>query len=111
YGLTEDEQGMPTAGVAELIVAKHRNGAVDTVKLRFRKEQAKFMDLDEAELDRDGMDPLGDGGFGAGANSAGYSSAGGFGGTTEIDSGAWDLPATPAEYGGTFDKNGEDSPF
>ena len=31
----------------EIIVAKHRNGAVDTIKLRFRKEQAKFMDYDD----------------------------------------------------------------
>ena len=91
YGLTEDEQGMPTAGVAEIIVAKHRNGAVDTVKLRFRKEQAKFMDLDEGGLDLNAMDPLGDGGFGAG--SALGSSGKGFGGTTEIDSGAWDMPS------------------
>jgi len=110
YGLTEDEQGMPTAGVAELIVAKHRNGAVDTVKLRFRKEQAKFMDLDEAELEG-GMDPMGDGGFGAGANSGGYTAGGSFGGSTEIDSGAWDLPATPADFGGSFGNGGEESPF
>ncbi len=47
YGLTVDEDGMPTAGMAEIILAKHRNGAVDTVKLRFRKEQARFMDYDE----------------------------------------------------------------
>lgn len=33
--------------MAEIIVAKHRNGAVDTIKLRFRKEQAKFMDYDD----------------------------------------------------------------
>ena len=109
YGLTEDEQGMPTAGVAEIIVAKHRNGAVDTVKLRFRKEQAKFMDLDEAELGA-GMDPMGDGGFGVGASSRGYT-GGGFGGTTEIDSGAWDMPSTPADFGGSFGSGEEESPF
>lgn len=49
YGLTQDEDGTPTAGMAEIIIAKHRNGAVDTVKLRFRKEQARFMDYDEME--------------------------------------------------------------
>ncbi len=54
YGLTEDEQGMPTAGIAEIIVAKHRNGPVDTVKLKFRKEQAKFLDLDEADIPQSG---------------------------------------------------------
>ena len=47
YGLTVDEDGAPTQGMAEIIVAKHRNGAVDTIKLRFRKEQAKFMDYDD----------------------------------------------------------------
>ena len=30
YGLTVDEDGTPTQGMAEIIVAKHRNGAVDT---------------------------------------------------------------------------------
>ena len=47
YGLTEDENGMPTTGIAEVIIAKHRNGAVDTVKLQFRKDQAKFLNLEE----------------------------------------------------------------
>ncbi|MFI3331058.1 MAG: replicative DNA helicase [Rikenellaceae bacterium] len=46
YGLTVDEDGMPTAGLAEIILAKHRNGAVDTVKLRFMKDQAQFKDYD-----------------------------------------------------------------
>ena len=47
FGFTQDEDGNPTAGMAEIIVAKHRNGATETVKLRFRKEQARFMDYDE----------------------------------------------------------------
>ncbi|MDD3108973.1 MAG: replicative DNA helicase [Alistipes sp.] len=47
YGLMTDEDGSPTQGMAEIIVAKHRNGAVDTIKLRFRKEQAKFLDYDD----------------------------------------------------------------
>lgn len=54
YGLTVDEDGMPTQGLAEIIVAKHRNGAVDTVKLRFRKEQARFMDYDEDDMSMGG---------------------------------------------------------
>ena len=52
--MTVDEQGLPTAGLAEIIVAKHRNGAVDTVKLRFRKEQARFLDYDEDDLSANG---------------------------------------------------------
>ena len=30
-------------------MAKHRNGAVGDIRLRFRKEQAKFSDLDDME--------------------------------------------------------------
>ncbi len=44
YGLTEDEEGMPTKGLAELIVAKHRNGALDTVKLKYVSQFTKFED-------------------------------------------------------------------
>ena len=34
-----------SAGIAELIVAKHRNGATDNTKLAFQKRYAKFADL------------------------------------------------------------------
>lgn len=44
YGMMEDEEGNSTAGLAELIIAKHRNGAVADVNLRFRSELAKFED-------------------------------------------------------------------
>ena len=50
YGINQDENGMPTAGMAELIIAKHRNGAVTDVKLRFLKDQARFADIDDADL-------------------------------------------------------------
>jgi replicative DNA helicase len=33
-------------GIAELIVAKHRNGPVDTVNLRFFERHARFADLE-----------------------------------------------------------------
>lgn len=46
YGLTTDENNMPTAGMAEIIIAKHRNGEVTDVQLRFIKDQAKFTDAD-----------------------------------------------------------------
>jgi len=46
YGITEDEGGASTAGVGEVIVAKHRNGSLDTVKLRFIGRYTKFTDLD-----------------------------------------------------------------
>lgn len=50
YGLTQEEDGTPTAGLAQIIFAKHRNGAVGDVKLRFRSEQAKFVDWDDTGL-------------------------------------------------------------
>ena len=34
-------------GIADIIIAKHRNGAVGDVRLRFKSEFAKFMNVDE----------------------------------------------------------------
>lgn len=48
YNLTEDEDGNSTQGVAEIIIAKHRNGPVGRVKLRFIEHLAKFTDLNSA---------------------------------------------------------------
>ena len=50
FGFTQDEDGNPTAGMAEIILAKHRNGAVCDVNLRFLKEQARFADVDDTML-------------------------------------------------------------
>jgi len=46
YGITEDEAGLSTDGLAELIVAKHRNGACDDIQLRFDKSTTGFTDWD-----------------------------------------------------------------
>ena len=46
FGITEDGSGNSLLGVAEIIIAKHRNGATADVHLRFRKELAKFTDMD-----------------------------------------------------------------
>jgi len=45
-GITEDEDGNSTKGMAEFIIAKHRNGATADVKLRFREEFARFEEID-----------------------------------------------------------------
>ncbi|TNE55686.1 MAG: replicative DNA helicase [Bacteroidetes bacterium] len=42
YGLLQDENGESNAGVGEIIVAKHRNGALDTVRLKFIGQYARF---------------------------------------------------------------------
>ncbi len=46
YGITEDETGQPMQGVGEVIIAKHRNGSLDTVQLKFIGKYTKFCDLD-----------------------------------------------------------------
>jgi replicative DNA helicase len=47
YQILEDENGQSLKGVAEFIVAKHRNGATDTIKLKFTDKFAKFGNLDD----------------------------------------------------------------
>ncbi len=47
YQILEDENGQSLKGIAEFIVAKHRNGALDTVKLKFTDTFAKFSNLDD----------------------------------------------------------------
>lgn len=49
YGLEVDENNEPTKGRAEIIIAKNRHGALETVKLRFVGQYAKFADLDYME--------------------------------------------------------------
>ncbi len=49
YDITESE-GMSLKGIAEIIIAKHRNGALDTIKLRFIDQFAKFTNLDEFDF-------------------------------------------------------------
>lgn len=46
YGITQDEDNNSTAGVGEVIIAKHRNGSLENVKLRFIGKYTKFTDLD-----------------------------------------------------------------
>lgn len=46
YGKTEDEAGNSLRGIAEIIIAKHRNGAVGEIQLRFISELTKFCDLE-----------------------------------------------------------------
>ncbi len=54
YKIMEDEQGNSTEGLAEFIIAKHRNGALEDVSLRFVDKFAKFMDYESADYDTGG---------------------------------------------------------
>jgi replicative DNA helicase len=47
YKITEDQQGNSTAGIAEISIAKHRNGKLDDINLRFVDQFARFMDIEE----------------------------------------------------------------
>ena len=51
FGIPAFEDGSSTKGIAEIILAKNRNGPVDDVKLRFREEKAQFTDLDDFDFD------------------------------------------------------------
>lgn len=61
YGLMEDENGNSLRGIAELILAKHRNGPIGDVYLKFKDEFAKFTELEEnflAPLDETETQPV-----------------------------------------------------
>ncbi|MCF8227156.1 MAG: replicative DNA helicase [Bacteroidales bacterium] len=47
YGMDVDEEGNSLKGIAEIILAKHRNGPIGDVQLKFTREFAKFSDLEE----------------------------------------------------------------
>jgi replicative DNA helicase len=57
-GITQDSEGNSTAGLAQLIIAKHRNGEVRDVDLRFREEFARFEEYSSMTLE-----PILSGGF------------------------------------------------
>ncbi len=57
YKLDEDEEGNPTKGLAEISIAKHRNGSLGEIPLKFIANFAKFVDLDAGELDNLADDP------------------------------------------------------
>jgi replicative DNA helicase len=51
YGFNTDEEGNSLIGMAEIILAKHRNGPIGDIQLKFTKELAKFTDLEENLLE------------------------------------------------------------
>jgi len=57
YGLDIDDNNLPTKGIAEVIIAKHRNGALENVRVRFVDKYIKFVDLDEMYAPQ-GLTPL-----------------------------------------------------
>jgi replicative DNA helicase len=51
YKIDTFEDGSPAEGMAELIIAKHRNGGLEDIRLRFQGELARFSDV---EVDGEG---------------------------------------------------------
>jgi len=47
YGILEDDAGNSMSGMAEVIFAKNRNGAVDTTVLNFNGAKMKFSDMED----------------------------------------------------------------
>jgi replicative DNA helicase len=45
YGINEDETGNDMRGLTEVIIAKHRNGPVDTAQIKFIGKFTKFVNF------------------------------------------------------------------
>lgn len=45
YGITNDEAGHSLIGVAEIVIAKHRNGSIDSCNVGFNGQTVAFKDL------------------------------------------------------------------
>jgi len=85
YGITEDGEGGDTRGMAELIVAKHRNGPIDTAKTRYIGQFTKFADLDILDTNVE-----------YGSPAAGITPSDEFGNSTFIrQSKKWDIEEDP----------------
>ena len=50
YKIYQDEKGEDLRGLAEIIIAKHRNGAVGDVRLRFVGNYARFQNIQDESL-------------------------------------------------------------
>jgi replicative DNA helicase len=112
YGLTQLEDGTSTKNLAELIVAKHRNGATDTVKLKFINEFAQFSDYDELSNAVQGGGFSGDREFSSSLDGDFGGAAGGFGGGGDD----FVIPPSPSAPDGSKSRGSsmstyEESPF
>ncbi|CAN5440271.1 replicative DNA helicase [soil metagenome] len=58
YGLSETEDHQPTTNLAEIIVAKNRNGALKTVNLKFLGHLTKFTDMDSFDFVDETLPPV-----------------------------------------------------
>ncbi len=71
YNIPEYEDGTPTAGKADIIIAKHRSGSPGTVRVRFNSKFVRFLNDDNFDEPRQ---------FATTISNTDYSSAAGNGG-------------------------------
>lgn len=57
----DDEERSPAAGQAEFIVAKHRNGGLDSIRLKFIGNLGKFDNLDQFDAPIEFQSKINDG--------------------------------------------------
>jgi replicative DNA helicase len=98
YGITVDEMGNSTEGVAELLIGKQRNGPIGNVKVAFVKDYARYENLQSYTVDPGGGGfggpaalPDGSGSFDPGP-FGGDDGFGGFGGPPPLPSGGGEAP-------------------
>ena len=53
YGVLEYDDNMPTAGTAEIVIGKHRNGAIGAIRLQYVAEYTLFNNIDGALLPKE----------------------------------------------------------
>ena len=58
YGITTTAEGQSTAGLAEVIIGKQRNGPVGSKMLYFVKDYARFENLTSADSGSPGLPPV-----------------------------------------------------
>lgn len=59
YKIEEWQDGTPCLNQAEFIIAKHRNGGLDNIRLKFEGHLAKFSDLEDThEFNGEGNEPV-----------------------------------------------------
>lgn len=56
YKIYQDQYKNNLRGIAELIIAKHRNGSVGDVRLRFVSEYARFLNMNDHSIPLPGVD-------------------------------------------------------
>ena len=55
FRIYTDTNGNDLRGMAKIIIAKHRNGAIGDITLRFRAQYAKFQNVDDTEEPLDAL--------------------------------------------------------